>query len=105
MASPEWLVNLFLFTFLFGLIFTIASLVLGVSHVGGFDLGGDVDVDLDLGGDGADASDGGPSLLNLPTIMAFFTWFGGMGYIFTKYLNLSALLAVSLAVLCGLIGG
>ena len=52
-SSPDWLVNLFLYTFLFGLVFTIVSLVLGVSHVGGFDLGGgDVDVDLDFGADG-----------------------------------------------------
>ena len=73
----EWLQNIFLFTFLFGLVFTVASLLLGVVDVG-FNLGHDGQ--FDLGGHHADHMDGsggdGPSLFNLPTLMAFFTWFG-----------------------------
>jgi hypothetical protein len=105
-TSPDWLVNLFFYVFLFGLAFTIISLVLGVSHVGGFDLGGDVDVDVDLGGDGSSDSGGdGPGPFNLPTIMAFVTWFGGAGYIFTRSVGLAPLLAVPLALVSGLVGG
>ena len=33
-------------------------------------------------------------LLNMPTIMAFLTWFGGAGYIFTRTLGLGAIFAV-----------
>ena len=108
--SPDWLVNLFLYTFLFGLVFTIISLALGVSHVAGFDLGGgDVDVDMDVGvgGDGSsgDAGGDGPGVLNMPTIMAFVTWFGGAGYIFTRTLGTGPFIAVPFALVSGLVGG
>ena len=47
----------------------------------------------------------GPGLLNMPTIMAFLTWFGGAGYIFTRTLGLSAIFAVPMAIVSGLTGG
>lgn len=56
--------------FLFGLIFTVAVLVVGDLGLG-FDAGGDAD----LGG-----HDGGMPI-NLSTLLAFLAWFGGVGYL------------------------
>jgi membrane protein implicated in regulation of membrane protease activity len=52
-------------TFLFGLLFTVGSFLLGVA-----DLGADVDSDHGL-----------DNLFNLSSILAFITWFGGVGYL------------------------
>jgi len=116
----DWLANIFLFTFLFGLVFTVVSLFLGAGHMGGLDAGHDGGLDLghdagldaghaDLGHADVGHADGGghigPSVLNLPTIMAFLTWFGGAGYIFTKSLGVGALLSVPMAVISGVAGG
>jgi membrane protein implicated in regulation of membrane protease activity len=123
--GSDWLANIFLFTFLFGLVFTVVSLFLGASHVGGMEAGHDGG--LDLGHDGnfdvghadvghadvghADVAhadggaQGGPSIFNLPTIMAFLTWFGGAGYIFTRTLSVGALISVPMALISGLTGG
>jgi hypothetical protein len=109
LTTSEWLENIFLFIFLFGLVFTVVSLVLGFTSAAGLDLGGDAE--LDFGGDDAgadvDGGDGGdgPGVLNMPTVMAFLTWFGGAGYIFTRTLGFGALLAVPVALLSGFIGG
>jgi hypothetical protein len=114
--GADWLANIFLFTFLFGLVFTVVSLFLGASHMGGLDAGhaGGPDLAHDVGGlDAGHAAaghsdaggDGGPSVFNLPTIMAFLTWFGGAGYIFTRTLGAGALLAVPMAVISGMVGG
>jgi hypothetical protein len=113
--SADWLANIFLFTFLFGLVFTVVSLFLGAGHMGGLDAGHDGGLDLghDAGVDAGHAEVGhadsgghtGPSVLNLPTIMAFLTWFGGAGYIFTRTLGVGALLSVPMAVISGIVGG
>jgi hypothetical protein len=127
MFGSDWLANLFLSFFLFGLIFTIASLALG--WIGGgagagghdihIDLPGGHDVHLDIGGahapadvGGADVSHAGtghaghgPGWLNLPTIMATITWFGGVGYLLRQTLGMYGWLAALLAVISGLIGG
>lgn len=103
--TPEWLVNIFLYIFLFGLIFTIVSLVLGFTNGIGLDLGGDADVDLDAGSDADGSGSDGPGVLNMPTITAFLTWFGGAGYIFSRSLNLGAILTVPLALASGVLGG
>jgi len=52
-------------TFLFGLLFTVGSFLLGIA-----DLGADVDHDHGI-----------DSLFNLSSILAFITWFGGVGYL------------------------
>lgn len=172
--SPEsgLFANIFLAIFLFGLIFTVVSLVLGVSHVGavgghdgafagghnvelggaaphgGFHIGdlghgghtvdaghaghiGDVGhaghmadaghggahaqgggadirhADIHLGGHGAEPEAGLDTLpvLNMPTIMAFFTWFGGAGFIVIRTLGWGPVVAVPLALTSGLTGG
>lgn len=52
-------------TFLFGLLFTVGSFLLGIA-----DLGADADHDHGL-----------DNLFNLSSILAFITWFGGIGYL------------------------
>ncbi|HET9495077.1 MAG TPA: hypothetical protein VFR15_12670 [Chloroflexia bacterium] len=122
MFGSDWLANLFLSFFLFGLIFTILSLVFG--WVGGADAGhagadaGGADVGHDLGHDvghdlghgvgheiGHEAAHSGPSVFNLPTIMASITWFGGVGYLLRATLSMNAVFASVLAIISGLIGG
>lgn len=129
--GPDWLANLFLSFFLFGLVFTVASLLLGFvgmggahgahggSHVGGghhihVDLPGTQhDIHIQLGGhDGQAHADAehigghdGPGVFNMPTIMAFITWFGGVGYILRQTLDLSGYIAGPLAVVSGVTGG
>ncbi len=44
------------------------------------------------------------SPINFGTIAAFLAWFGGTGYLLSRYSTMWALLALSLAVLSGLIG-
>jgi hypothetical protein len=125
MFGPDWLANLFLSFFLFGLIFTIMSLVFGwvggvdaghgadAGHADlGHDIGHDIghDVGHDMGHDvshdvGHDSAHSGPSVFNLPTIMASLTWFGGVGYILRATLSMNGVIASVLAILSGLIGG
>jgi hypothetical protein len=113
MFGTDLLSNIFLGMFLFGLIFTIVSLVLGFVHAGDLHIPhlGEVG-DIAHGGHVGDVghvahADGfdGPGVLNMPTIMAFITWLGGVGYILRSSLGLSALIVVPLAVISGLIGG
>lgn len=65
-------------TFLFGLLFTVGSLLLGAADIGGHHGGG-------AGGDhGFDHGFHGHELMqlfNLSAILAFLTWFGGVGYV------------------------
>src|SRR5579871_1167367 len=42
----------------------------------------------------ASSSDEGLSPFNMVTFLAFFTWFGGIGYVLTAYLGVLAILAV-----------
>lgn len=137
MFGPDWLANLFLFVFLFGLIFTIVSLVLGfvgadgssgphvdsggsaghlgdLGDIGGhaihIDLPGAHDITIQVGSDsthagGHDGGTAGPGILNMPTIMAFITWFGGVGFILRQSLGLSGYIAIPLAVISGITGG
>ena len=44
------------------------------------------------------------SYINFGTVTAFLGWFGGTGYLLTRYSNLWALLALTLATLSGLAG-
>ena len=126
MFGPDWLANLFLSFFLFGLIFTILSLVFGwvggadaghagadaggadVGHDFGHDIGHDIGHDLGHGFGheiGHEAAHSGPSVFNLPTIMASITWFGGVGYLLRATLSMNAVFASVLAIISGLIGG
>lgn len=76
--------------FLFGVLFTVASLVLGFADVG---IGGE------SGGDGGGELLSG--LFNLSASLAFITWFGGIGYLFRSAAGWSTFLSI----LLGLGGG
>jgi membrane protein implicated in regulation of membrane protease activity len=133
-SGSDWLANLFLYTFVFGLIFTVVSLLLGGVHIGSFGgghghvghfgglghghghvhIGGGHDgighkADIHVGGNhsgnGDTSSTDGIGVLNMPTIMAFLTWFGGAGYIFSRTLGFSNLILVPMALASGLFGG
>ena len=47
----------------------------------------------------------GLSLLNPPTVAAFLTWFGGTGYLLTRYSALRVGLELTVAIVIGMIGG
>jgi membrane protein implicated in regulation of membrane protease activity len=126
-TGSDWLTNLFLYIFAFGLVFTVVSLLLGAVHIGSMGhihLGGaghghaghvghmgheglGHKADVHLGGhhsNGDSAVDAlGP--LNMPTIMAFITWFGGAGYIFSRALPFGGAALVLMALASGLFGG
>ncbi len=160
LSSPEWLTNLYLGCFVFGLIFTAISAFFSFGHMtghidlphvdGGHDAGlhvPHVHVDgphveaphVDLPHPHVDAGHGGLdghghavapvhagetvgvpvrtqpvdrgtsqetiSPLNMPTILAAITWFGGVGYVLTRMAFLDWLLILGVAVLGGFLGG
>jgi membrane protein implicated in regulation of membrane protease activity len=47
---------------------------------------------------------GSVSPFNFVTITAFLAWFGGAGYLLTRYSGLTFLIAITIAVVCGLAG-
>ncbi len=89
---------LFLGSFLFGLLFSAMSLLLGGIHVGHPHVHS---TRLHLGG-GHHDGDVGP--LNSATILAFIAWFGGVGYLVRNGLGTYALVSVLLGVVGGVIG-
>ena len=134
--GSDWLANLYMGCFLFGLIFTSVSLFLNFGHLGGDAGGGDAGHgsghvlgaghdahgphigghgDVGHGGHGVDThADGhfssaehieGLSPLNLPTLLAFITWFGGAGYIFRVTLGWNGIVSGVLALASGMLGG
>ncbi len=91
----DTLTGVYLFLFAFGLIFSIASLVLGAVDLSG----GEGDLS---GGDGADA--GSPSPLNFTTGLVFLTWFGAAGYVLRRFYDAAAAISLLAAVSAGLVG-
>jgi hypothetical protein len=85
-------------TFLFGLLFTLGSLLLGLADVGH---GHDVEAGHGGSGHGGGHFDG---LFNVSSILAFITWFGGIGYLARNGLGLWGWLSVALGLLGGLAG-
>jgi membrane protein implicated in regulation of membrane protease activity len=57
-----------------------------------------------VGGHVAGAEEG-ISPFNMASLLAFFTWFGGAGYILTAYFGLLTIVAAAGATVAGLIGG
>ena len=81
--------------FLFGILFTIGSVLLGFADLGGDgDAGHDFDHGIDSGGHAF-------HLFNVSSILAFITWFSGVTYLLRNGLNL----IVGLAVVVGLVFG
>jgi membrane protein implicated in regulation of membrane protease activity len=76
----------------------------GGHHAGGLHSGGHAH-----GASGAKGAsthaEGHFSWFNASTMLAFLAWFGGTGYILTKYSNLVAIASLGLATLAGLVSG
>lgn len=90
--------------FLFGILFTLGSLLLGF-----VDLGGDADHGMDHGADhGGDANgaDHGHvfELFNVSSILAFITWFSGATYVARNGFGWVLGLAIVLGLVFGLAG-
>jgi membrane protein implicated in regulation of membrane protease activity len=112
----EWLNSIYLGCFIFGLVFTIISFLIGgLGHLGNFHLGTD-GAHADLGGHashvghGPDGSHGdsatdpmGLPFFNLTALIVFLTWFGGTGFILTA-LRLEPILTLPLAFVGGAAG-
>lgn len=109
--------SLFLGCFAFGLIFTVASFLIGALdgsqfHLPGFSLlGGHHSTGTPpAAGHGAHGSHGSRSGItispfNLSTGSAFLTWFGGAGYLLSRYSGFTTLLITLIATTIGLAGG
>ncbi len=84
--------------FWFGFLFSLVSLLGGHFdlHIGG---GHDAGVHGPGGNHGAEHSP-----INLGTISAFLAWFGGTGYLLTRYSNIWVFLALGVAFMSGLGG-
>ena len=84
--------------FLFGILFTVGSVLLGFADLGG---DGDAGHDFDHGGDvGGHAF----HLFNVSSILAFITWFSGVTYLLRNGLNLIAGLAIIVGLVFGVAG-
>ncbi len=111
------LATFYLVCFVVGFVFSMLSFLMGVHMPGNFHLphlghGGDLHVHLPHAG-GHAAPGGGAngghaggevSPINIATLMAFLTWFGGIGYILTRYSVLLGIFALLLSVAAGLGG-
>jgi hypothetical protein len=97
--------NFYLFCFLFGFFFSLASLVSGHLHLHEGGHGHSHGAHGHDGGHHADTADrAGISPLNMGTIAAFLAWFGGTGYLATHFYRVWFLSALGISVLAGLVG-
>jgi membrane protein implicated in regulation of membrane protease activity len=89
---------LLLGSFFFGLVFVVLSLVLGAA-------------DLDIGHDHAGSVGAGGhdahwiAQLNVGSVLAFFTWFGGVAYLCRNAAGLPAVVSVAIGLGGGYLGG
>lgn len=84
---------IFLGAFLFGLLFSIISLVLGAGHIG-----------VDHGGHAGHDGEGVHEYLNVSVILAFIAWFGGIGYLARNGAGWTAAVSIVVAIAGGLVG-
>jgi len=81
----------------------------GVPHVGaGHGMGGQATAGHAAGTDAQGAhhsARGGVSPLNPPTIAAFLAWFGGTGYLLSRYSAMRVGLELTLSIVVGMFGG
>lgn len=92
--------KIYLGCFSFGFLMSFAALVIhsGHAHFHGHSHG--------IGLKGHAHSDGGGfSKLNLTTLSAFLTWFGGVGYLLERYSTFGFFIALSIAAVSGLGAG
>lgn len=92
----DWLDALLLGAFFFGLVFSVAVLLLGIADLG---------FDSSHIGHGDHGGHDGPSTLNIGVILAFITWFGGIAYLLRDGLDLFAPIALLVGIGAGFAGG
>jgi membrane protein implicated in regulation of membrane protease activity len=99
--------DVYLFCFLVGTTLSVLSFLAGVTHV---NLPFKVHLHVHLPHvhvhHGA-SHGGGPhiSWFNATTVLAFLAWFGGVGYLMTKYSHMETFLIVGIAMAAGLLAG
>ena len=103
------MISLFAGCFAFGLVFTIATFLLGAFggtnlHFGAHGLLSGLTGSHAHGGSAAHGSTH-VSPFGLSTLSAFLTWFGGAGYLLSRYSPLTALSVTVAALVCGTVGG
>lgn len=110
-----FLANLFLGCFVFGLVTTALSLILGGGDGGLFDSGDGVHGHIGADGASTGASgdtvsvegDGGAqaiSYFNLSSVLMFLTWFGATGFLLMKFSVLTTAVILVLSIAAGLAG-
>jgi membrane protein implicated in regulation of membrane protease activity len=93
--------SFYLVCFLVGFLFSLLSLVAGAAHV---HLPAKLGVHLHFHGHAHAGGGTQLPLLNGGTIAAFLAWFGGTGFLLTRYSTVWALLGLGLAAVSGLGG-
>lgn len=104
--------DFYLFCFAFGFFFSLVTVLTGHLHLdfGGHGHGGDFghdgggDFHAGHGGNGVDAKAGGVPPFNLATMAAFLAWFGGTGYLATRFYRLWFLSTLAVALTAGAAG-
>jgi hypothetical protein len=108
----EWLNGIYLACFVFGLVFTIASFMMGnladlagADGAHGHDVGHGHDVSHGHGHDGnvSDTKAGGLGWFNFNALILFVTWFGATGFVLTS-LKFDWLATLGLALVGGTVG-
>jgi len=90
--------SLYLCCFLIGFFLSLVSFVAGAGH-------GHFHLHLGQGGaHGGGVRGSQNSILNLGTISAFLAWFGGTGYLLSRYSSMWAVIALIIALGSGLVG-
>jgi membrane protein implicated in regulation of membrane protease activity len=90
--------------FVFGLLLSIVSFLAGAVHIHlpGLHFHGGVHVHT--GVHGAHGGGRSASFFNIGTITTFLAWFGGTGYLLTRYSSIWTFLALFLSTVSGLVG-
>lgn len=109
--------DVYLFCFLVGFFFSLVSVVMGHldldllssghgGHPGGLDLHHAATVDTQMGetAPGGHEWRGGASPFNVGTIAAFLAWFGGSGYLITRFYGLWFIATLTVAAAFGFAG-
>ena len=96
--------DVYLFCFLVGVTLSILSFLAGAIHL---HLPIKLHVHLHLPHSHGSSHGGGPhiSWFNASTVLAFLAWFGGVGYLMTKYSHVETFLVVGIATMAGMAAG
>jgi hypothetical protein len=96
--------DVYLFCFLVGVALSILSFLAGVIHL---HLPLKLHLHLHLPHSHGASHGGGPhiSWFNASTVLAFLAWFGGVGYLMTKYSHVETFFVVGIATLSGMAAG